>query len=63
MKTCLQGERQCLLLRSLGIAISGEADGRLIYVFEPEMYERLVDALAQSGLPLRATFQRAVADA
>ena len=58
------GERQfCLLLRSRGMALSLEKDGRLIYMLEPQMHERLVETLAQPGLPLRAEFQRAAADA
>ncbi len=49
------GEQQlCLLLASKHLATTVEDDGRLFYLLDPGMHERLVESLASPGLPLRA---------
>ena len=58
------GERQlCLLLAAKGQAVAQVRDGGLVYLFDREIHEHLMDSLATPGLPLRASAQRAAAGA
>lgn len=58
------GERQiCLLLASRGMALAQPRDGRLHYLFDREIHERLLEVLSSPDLPLRAAAHRAAAGA
>ena len=49
------GERQlCLVMITNGLAARFEEDGRQSYLIDPGVHERLVEALAERSLPLRA---------
>jgi hypothetical protein len=55
------GEQQlCLLLVSKGHAAQVHEEGRLFYLLDHEIHEQMVESLAQPGLSLRASSQRAV---
>jgi hypothetical protein len=52
------GERQLfLLLAAKGLAAPSEEDGRLHYLLDPSLHQRVVESLAVRGLSLRATPQ------
>jgi len=59
------GEKQfCLLLAAKGLAVTQTAeDGRLAFLLDQDIHERLVESLATQRLPLRAASQRAAAGA
>jgi hypothetical protein len=52
------GERQLfLLLAAKGLAAPSEEDGRLHYLLDPSLHQRVVESLAVRGLSLRAAPQ------
>jgi len=52
------GELQLfLLLAAKGLAAPSEVDGKLSYLLDPALHQRMVEALAARGLPLRAAPQ------
>jgi hypothetical protein len=54
------GERQLfLLLAAKGLAAASEQDGHLYYLLDQSLHQHMVEALATSGLPLRAAPQPA----
>ena len=56
------GEQQyCLAMAQRGQAVMEERDGNPAYLFDREVHERLMEALAQRGLPLRAANRSAAA--
>ncbi|MCL4402418.1 MAG: hypothetical protein M1436_07130 [Acidobacteria bacterium] len=58
------GERQfCLLLASKGLAAATEQEGTVYYLLDEAIHERLLESLATQRLPLRASTQRAQAQA
>jgi len=58
------GEHQlCLLLVGKGQVTTAQEEGRLHYLFAPDIHEKLLEALAEQTLPLRAAAGRAAAEA
>jgi len=53
--TLSAGEQQlCLVMVTNGLAATAVEDGRPLYLIDPGVHERLVEALADRSLPLRA---------
>ncbi|HYL38615.1 MAG TPA: hypothetical protein VEV17_22045 [Bryobacteraceae bacterium] len=53
------GEKQfCLRLAAKGLAAPVEEDGKIVYLLDAEIHERLMDSLATQRMPLRAAAQR-----
>jgi hypothetical protein len=58
------GERQlCLVLGSRGLAASLVEDGRRSYLLDAAFHQRLVESLAERGLPLQAAKPEAIGSA
>lgn len=58
------GERQfALALESSGMAVAEEYDGRLYYLIDRAVRQRILEWLAEPGLPLRASARKAAAGA
>jgi hypothetical protein len=58
------GERQfALALESSGMAVVEERDGKLFYLIDRPVQRRILESLAEPGLPLRAAARKAAAGA